>query len=165
MAASPPAPSVALTPCRQCGTPTPNPQFCSRSCATRFNNLRCPKRRLEGRCAVCQCPVPRRNRYCPAHRTNRGLGPAEWAQALRSGSAHIHHWGHRVRLDARRRYYVARPYRCVCCGYERHIDVCHKRAVATFPPNTALDIVNSLDNLVGLCPNCHWEFDHGLLQL
>jgi hypothetical protein len=24
--------------------------------------------------------------------------------------------------------------------------------------------VNSLDNLVGLCPNCHWEFDHGLLQ-
>jgi hypothetical protein len=25
--------------------------------------------------------------------------------------------------------------------------------------------VNSLDNLVGLCPNCHWEFDHGLLQL
>jgi predicted HNH restriction endonuclease len=25
--------------------------------------------------------------------------------------------------------------------------------------------VNALDNLVGLCPNCHWEFDHGLLQL
>jgi hypothetical protein len=25
--------------------------------------------------------------------------------------------------------------------------------------------VNSLDNLVGLCPNHHWEFDHGLLQL
>jgi predicted restriction endonuclease len=25
--------------------------------------------------------------------------------------------------------------------------------------------VNSLDNLLGLCPNCHWEFDHGLLRL
>jgi predicted restriction endonuclease len=26
-------------------------------------------------------------------------------------------------------------------------------------------VVNSLDNLVGLCPNHHWEFDHGLPQL
>jgi hypothetical protein len=40
-----------------------------------------------------------------------------------------------------------------------------RRSVVSFPGDTALSVVNSLDNLVGLCPNCHWEFDHGLLQL
>ncbi len=25
--------------------------------------------------------------------------------------------------------------------------------------------VNSKDNIIQLCPNCHWEFDKGLLSL
>jgi hypothetical protein len=57
------------------------------------------------------------------------------------------------------------PYRCSRCGYDKHIEVCNKRALTTFPLDTPISVVNALDNLVGLCPNCHWEFDHGLLQL
>jgi hypothetical protein len=26
-------------------------------------------------------------------------------------------------------------------------------------------VVNSLENLIALCPNCHWELDHGLHSL
>jgi hypothetical protein len=39
------------------------------------------------------------------------------------------------------------------------------RSLTSFPLDTPIAVVNDLDNLVGLCPNCHWEFDHGLLQL
>jgi 5-methylcytosine-specific restriction endonuclease McrA len=69
-----------------------------------------------------------------------------------------------VRRDARKTYLAARPYRCVNCGYSKRIDVCHRRPLASFSQETPLAVVNALDNLVGLCPNCHWEFDHGLLQ-
>jgi hypothetical protein len=31
--------------------------------------------------------------------------------------------------------------------------------------NTELAEINSPGNLVGLCRNCHWELDHGLLRL
>jgi hypothetical protein len=71
----------------------------------------------------------------------------------------------RLRQHARRLYNAVRPYRCVRCGYDKHIEVCHKRALTSFPSDTPIAVVNDLDNLVGLCPNCHWEFDHGLLQL
>jgi len=70
-----------------------------------------------------------------------------------------------LRDDARKQYLSALPYECVRCGYDKHIEVCHRRSLASFPDDTPISVVNSLDNLVGLCPNHHWEFDHGLLQL
>jgi hypothetical protein len=36
--------------------------------------------------------------------------------------------------------------------------------LTSFPLETPISVVNALDNLVGLCRNCHWEFDNGLLQ-
>lgn len=52
--------------------------------------------------------------------------------------------------------------RCFC-GYDRHVDICHKRDIADFPDNTLLKTVNHIDNLVALCPTHHWEFDNGYL--
>lgn len=46
------------------------------------------------------------------------------------------------------------------CTYDKHVQVCHKRAISDFPLDTPLSVVNSLDNLIVLCPNHHWEFDH-----
>ena len=165
MTASQASPEPVLNLCPVCGKKTRNPSFCTRSCAARFNNLRVPKRHLEGKCAVCERVIPRRNRYCPEHRTNKALVGLELKAAILNGSLHGTHKHSRIRFDARRRYLAAFPYRCVCCGYDQHIDVCHKRPIASFPLDTPILVVNSLDNLVGLCPNCHWEFDHGLLQL
>jgi predicted HNH restriction endonuclease len=71
----------------------------------------------------------------------------------------------RLRQDARKVYLAAFPARCSRCGYDKHIEVCHKRSLSSFSLDTPIAVVNHLDNLVGLCPNCHWEFDHGLLQL
>jgi hypothetical protein len=156
---------IAMAECPVCGQKTRNPKFCSRSCAAKRNNVLAPKRRPGGRCSVCGCPVPRRNSYCPEHRPNRPLDRSQPIGAVADGSDHPACRHARLRQDARRHYLSTFPYRCVRCGYDKHIEVCHKRPLTSFPLDAPISVVNSRDNLVGLCPNCHWEFDHGLLQL
>ena len=155
---------IAMAVCRVCGLETRNPKYCSRSCAAKQNNILAPKRRPAGRCRVCGCAIPRRNKYCPAHRPKQ-LDRSLPIGTVADGSDHPACRYARLRQDARRLYRTAFPRRCVRCGYDKHIEVCHRRPLASFPPDTPISVVNSLDNLVGLCPNCHWEFDHGLLQL
>ncbi len=52
---------------------------------------------------------------------------------------------------------------CLECGYSNHVVVCHIKPVSDFSMNATISEVNTEDNLVSLCPNHHWEFDHGLL--
>lgn len=54
---------------------------------------------------------------------------------------------------------------CYVCAYSLHVDICHIEPVASFPMTTTIDVVNSPTNLVALCRNHHWEFDHGYLEL
>ena len=49
------------------------------------------------------------------------------------------------------------------CNYSKHVQVCHIRAVASFSGSTMLGEINARENIVYLCPNHHWEFDHGQL--
>lgn len=49
---------------------------------------------------------------------------------------------------------------CHKCGYNKHIEIAHIRAISDFPEDTPVSVVNSPDNLLALCPNCHWEFDN-----
>jgi 5-methylcytosine-specific restriction endonuclease McrA len=156
---------IAMAVCPTCGQETRNPKFCSRSCAASHNNVLVPKRRLGGICSVCGLLIPRRHRYCREHRPNRPLDRSQPIGTVADRSEHPACRYARLRQDARRQYVQAFPYRCSRCGYDKHIEVCHKRALTSFPPDTPIAIVNSLENLIGLCPNCHWEFDHGLLQL
>lgn len=54
---------------------------------------------------------------------------------------------------------------CQRCSYSKHIELCHIKVIHTFDINSTLGEINSPDNLLILCPNCHWEFDNGLLPL
>jgi predicted nucleic acid-binding Zn ribbon protein len=153
-----------MTVCPVCGKETRNPKFCSRSCAARQNNVLVPKRKPDGRCCVCRTPIPARQRFCPEHRPNKPLDRSQPIGVIADRSDHPACRFARLRQDARRVYLAAFPYRCCRCGYDKHIQVCHKRALTSFSLDTPISVVNSLDNLVGLCPDCHWEFDHGLLQ-
>ncbi len=51
-------------------------------------------------------------------------------------------------------------YKCQKCGYDKHIEVAHVRPVSDFSGDSLLVDINDISNLVGLCPNCHWEFDN-----
>lgn len=53
--------------------------------------------------------------------------------------------------------------KCSVCCYAKHVEICHIKSVSSFPPEALLGEINDPSNLVGLCPNCHWEFDNGLL--
>ena len=54
---------------------------------------------------------------------------------------------------------------CQNCGYSKHVELCHIKPVSSFSDDAKLKTVNSPDNLLILCRNCHWEFDHNLLAL
>lgn len=52
---------------------------------------------------------------------------------------------------------------CEICGYDKHVELCHIKAVSEWPDDTLLGVVNGPENLRVLCPSHHWEFDNGLL--
>lgn len=54
---------------------------------------------------------------------------------------------------------------CAKCGYERHVQLSHIKPIASFSGETTLGEINDPANVVQLCPNCHWEFDHGFLLI
>ena len=58
-----------------------------------------------------------------------------------------------------------KPYKYAICGYTNHIEIAHIKAVSDFDDNILISEINNPDNLIGLCPNHHWEYDNGLLKI
>ena len=58
-----------------------------------------------------------------------------------------------------------KPCYCAKCGYSKHIEIAHIKAVSDFDDSATITEINSIDNLIALCPNHHWEYDHGMLKL
>lgn len=57
------------------------------------------------------------------------------------------------------------PKCCKNCGYDKHVEVCHIKGIPEFDKTALVSEINSLNNLIYLCPNCHWEYDHKMLSL
>ena len=55
--------------------------------------------------------------------------------------------------------------KCAICGYSKHVEVAHIKAVSEFDNDATIKEINSLSNLIGLCPNHHWEYDNGMLKI
>lgn len=53
---------------------------------------------------------------------------------------------------------------CLLCGYEKLFTVAHVLPVASFDDSVPIRVINMPDNLIGLCPNHHEEYDKGLLD-
>jgi len=66
-----------------------------------------------------------------------------------------------IRMHARNDYFRNNDNKsCEKCGYSKYIEICHKIPIKDFDDNTTLGEINNRDNLIGLCPNCHWEMDN-----
>ena len=50
--------------------------------------------------------------------------------------------------------------KCSNCGYDKHVEIAHIKAISTFDNSTLISVINSKENLMALCPNCHWELDN-----
>jgi hypothetical protein len=160
-----------IHPCLQCGEATRNRQFCSQSCASTYSNIhqqkRYEKRRLNRvikKCKYCGVQLDGRRETCTGCNPNN----VDWDVVKLSeieGKAkyQIHA---QVRRIARYNYRNSdRPKYCINCSYSIHYEVCHIRPITDFPLNVTISTINDLSNLVALCPNCHWEFDHNMLSL
>ncbi len=152
-------------PCLNCGKLTMNPKFCCSSCSATYTNKAYQKRKPKPRlCKHCGEPISGRRTTCVECNPNlmnwmgRTLGELQH-RAKYQVSAHL-------RTIARNVYdKAALPRTCANCGYDKHVEICHVRAINSFPDDTPIATINDLMNLVALCPNCHWELDHGLLQI
>jgi hypothetical protein len=151
--------------CSNCGKETVNPRFRSRRCSAIANNRAMPKRqRKRYFCEVCGSEASHRRKYCDTHSvrtaaTNQITVREIQRRAKFQANARIRQMARRVYRDC------GLPLRCFICGYSTHVEICHKRSIAEFPDYALVSEVNAQDNLVCLCPNHHWELDHGLLSL
>lgn len=155
-----------------CKNLTGNPKFCSKSCAAIVNNQKFPKRTKHKKryfCKVCGIEVPPRRILCDEHNPQK----IDWSKITINNVIYEYNRGYgasnkytRIR-DAAQIIYKnsSRPKKCEQCGYDKHYHVCHIKPIHLFALETPISIVNNLDNLVALCPNCHWELDNGLIHL
>lgn len=133
--------------------------FCSKSCAAKYNNKKFPKRMLENACNICKKSISSSRTFCSecyAESANYDFTLSECIDKPGSNKYGF------VRYRARK----CLPEKCACqvCGYEKHVEVCHKKAIRDFPLEAKLSEINSKDNLLFLCPNCHWELDNNYLS-
>ena len=71
-----------------------------------------------------------------------------------------------IRKDAQNIFYSYHTNcKCAICGYDKHVEVAHIKAVAEFDDDATIGEINAITNLIGLCPNHHWEYDNGLLKI
>lgn len=155
--------------CKNCNKPTQNPKFCSRSCAATYNNRTTPKRtRQVWRCSVCDKPGRKSNSEvfdgcvsCYLKSEDERTGNMTLGESLNL-TGHLRSRYNTVRHHGRK---LSRLYdRCQVCDYSVVVQVCHIKPIHTFDLETPLKVINDPSNIAILCPNHHWELDHGFLS-
>lgn len=161
--------------CAQCGIETTNPKFCSKRCSAISTNKSSPKRKLTRKCAKCNTIVKSyRHRLCETHWNSYLESKSEnlknstllsyWTKKslsdLHSSSKNVH-----IRLFARQWFKELTKKPCAICGYSKHVELCHIKPISSFKETDTIGDVNHPNNIIQLCRNCHWEFDHNLLKI
>ena len=121
-------------------------KFCNKACAASFNNSRREKKKVKPKISKEKFDIAR-------------LTKGEVFQKYKSWQSARS----RIRLHACLVLGDKKP--CFNCSYNLHVEVCHIEPVKSFGLETLVSEINSIDNLVFLCPNCHWEFDSGFLKI
>lgn len=160
--------------CLSCQCETENPKFCSRSCAAKYTN-KIPKRKLSKTCAHKDCGCIIRNHrssLCEKHYQDNFQNKKEFILnttlgEYRERNKHLHPSSANVQVRGFARFWFKDLTKmpCAFCSYDKHVELCHIKAVASFDDSSLIRDVNHKDNIIQLCPNCHWEFDNGLRKI
>jgi hypothetical protein len=149
--------------CLQCTKETVNPKFCSMSCAAKFNNASNPKRVLSKKCKTCPTKIRSNRSYCKSCRAERLSCINKTLGQMIAGSKKNRRASIYVNVRNHAKYLMKKwciPKKCTKCGYNKHAEVCHLKAISSFPETTLISVINDKSNLTYLCPNCHWEMDN-----
>ena len=160
-------------------------RFCDKSCAAKFNGKMFPKRKPKKtftHCERCGEVVNftklstggyQRRRFCNAcvrlaRIESRGGIPIETLTKgeVRSKYPSYMWFGNEINSHARW-VFKSSGKKAVCkvCGYSLHVEVCHIKDIKDFTDDALVSEINCIDNLAALCRNCHWESDHGFLEI
>lgn len=148
-------------------------RFCNHSCAARYSNKVSPKRcRLLTKSITCKvCGLPSevkcksRQKTCDACKelhSIESISKGELFQKRRNWQSARSTIQRHARLIYQK---SGKPMTCQVCGYSHYVEVAHIQPVSSFDDSTKVLEINKAENLAALCPNHHWEYDHGLLVL
>lgn len=138
--------------------------FCSRSCSAIFNNKANPKRKNSNFCVKCNTSIRSDGKYCSTCYKNHHYLEDK---TLKEATLHRNDANRycNIRKGARKKYMKSDAIKsCAVCDYSKHIEICHIKDISKFSLDSTIGEVNSLDNLVALCRNHHWEMDHNCLS-
>ena len=139
---------------------------CSRTCSNKFF----PRRKKEThQCIRCKKQFPGKGKCLECKQQISEIKEkfqnstlAELNVLYIANGVHRSWWYSELRADARKKGSFKE---CAVCGYDKHVETCHIKAISAFETSSTIREINDRSNLMGLCPNHHWEFDHGLLVL
>ena len=157
-------------------------RFCSRSCSAVNSNTVSPKRQLEGVCESCGKPIKSNIKQCNICRRNSRsvyfifdenlmptINPTVCISDLPiNKNSKYNYYSSKIRQLSRRYadYLLGTNNRsCSVCGYKYFTEICHIRPLTDESTDTLLKDIISFDNMVILCPNCHKEFDNGMISI
>lgn len=152
--------------CLNCNIITKNPKFCSRTCAATYNNHQ--RKLIVKKCKICNIEIGTGWQFNKTLCNNCNPNKKDWNKITLEDLQNIRKYqiSSRIRNLARHLYLKSDLEKyCINCGYDKHFHICHKIAIKDWPLETTISTINNLSNLIALCPNCHWEFDHGKLKL
>lgn len=131
-------------------------KFCNQSCSAKHSN----HNRTVTKMCKCGNLILKREKECETCKQKRRIHTKTKNDLFAENKS----WqtvGSAIRKDANFVFEKhGRPRVCTACGYNIHTEICHIRPVSDFPNDALIDDINAPDNLVALCPNCHWEFDN-----
>lgn len=136
--------------------------FCSKSCSAKLlNSIHKKKIRKQKFCKSCNKEIFKRSWFCDDCKIfsknvkdNRTLREVIYTKHHKSSAYAL------IRSLARTIAKQQKWKSCFNCGYNKHIEICHIKGIHDFDLDTKVIEINNLKNLIPLCPNCHWEFDH-----
>ena len=145
-----------------------NTHYCSRKCSKAYQ-VKKYKLSIRKTCPYCQRLIDGRSTKCrncaPETEKIKKMTLLEYQEKESVKGRHASWINSHVRNFTRSWNRDLQKLPCQKCGYSRHVELCHVKAVQSFDKSTLLGIVNDPSNLVVLCPNCHWEFDNGYLSI
>jgi len=159
----------------RCSELTTNPKFCSISCSSSYNNMldngrKIGRARTVKRCRLCDIELSHNRRVkcddcCNKIKTRDGnfvdYENVTKGMVLTNDTQKYR----RIRGMARE---VALKHgkldSCFKCGYSLHVECAHIISLHSFDEEAKISEINHINNILGLCPNHHWEFDNGFLK-
>jgi hypothetical protein len=154
--------------------------YCSRTCSAKINNL--GRMRNPAKLFICKnCNVEFKRTYShkrrglckqcteiwKSHTSKEFQDKLKLKDFFNSSSIKGKHpsWkSAHIRELNRRRWDFDKFGSCVVCGYDKHIELAHIKAISSFDENATIGEVNSIMNVLPLCRNHHWEFDNNSLD-